>query len=117
MSEITAAVRKLRKNPTKAEVIFWEKVRNKKINGKKILRQKPFVVDYENTKRFFVADFYCAEKKLIIEIDGKIHDKQKENDQYRDFLLQKKGLKILRFKNEEVLHDIDFVIAKIKTFL
>jgi very-short-patch-repair endonuclease len=106
--------RELRKNQTLAESFFWEHVRNRKLEGKKILRQHPVKFDYYDTKRFFVADFYCAEFKLIIEIDGKIHEKQKEYDEYRTYLLNNLGYKVIRFKNNEVLYKIDSVFCKLK---
>lgn len=54
-------------------------------------------------KRFFIADFYCHEKKLIVEIDGGIHDQQVEEDKQREEILKKMGYSILRFKNQEVM--------------
>ena len=106
--------RGLRKNQTSAEQIFWKHVRNRKFEGRKILRQHPIKFEYYDTKRFFVADFYCAEIKLIIEIDGKIHQKQKEYDEYRTYLLNNLGYKVIRFKNHEVLHEINSVLFKLK---
>jgi very-short-patch-repair endonuclease len=106
--------RELRKNQTSAEQVFWEYVRNRKFEGKKILRQHPIKFEYYDTKRFFVADFYCAEIKLIIEIDGEIHEKQKEYDEYRTYLLNNLGYNLIRFKNNEVLYKIDSVFRKLK---
>ena len=108
------SARELRKNQTSAEQVFWEYVRNRKFEGRKILRQHPIKFEYYDTKRFFIADFYCAEIKLIIEIDGKIHEKHKEYDNYRTYLLNNLGYKVIRFKNNEVLHKIDFVLNKLK---
>jgi len=61
---------------------------------------------------YFIADFYCAEKSLIIEVDGQVHDQQKEYDEQREFILNQKGLSVLRIKNEE-LKDIERVKEKI----
>ena len=60
-------------------------------------------------KKFYVADFYCAAKKIIIELDGKHHEfgEQKEYDKARDFVIRDLGYKILRIKNEEILDDIE----------
>ena len=65
--------------------------------------------------RYFIADFYCHEKKLVIELDGEIHDKkeQMEYDDGRSFELEEKGFKILRFRNEEVINDIQSVLKRI----
>ena len=92
----------------------WNRVRNRKFEGIKILRQHPIKFEYYDTKRFFVADFYCAKNKLIIEIDGKIHKKQKEYDEYRTYLLNNLGYEVIRFKNNEVLHKIDVVLNTLK---
>ena len=82
--------------------------------GFKFLRQQPvFYGSTLNQRLFFVPDFYCAEKKLIIELDGKIHDFQKEYDKNRDSILNELGLKVIRFKNEE-LKDMSTVLNKIR---
>ena len=96
----------MRKNPTAAEKYFWDKVRRRQILGKKIIRQ--FIIQHEEimyVKKFFIADFYCHEKKLIIEIDGSIHLNQKEYDEIREEILGQMGYKIIRFENGEVLHN------------
>jgi len=62
---------------------------------------------------FFVADFCCAKIKLIVEIDGKIHDNQKEYDEYRTYILNNLGYKIIRFKNHEILHNFPLVVKKL----
>ena len=95
--------RKLRKNMTPEEKILWQRIRNRKFRGLKFTRQHPIVYDViYNHRLFFIADFYCAEKKLIIEIDGKIHDSQKEYDERRDEILTNMDLRVLRIKNEEI---------------
>jgi very-short-patch-repair endonuclease len=92
---------------TKAEAILWEHLRNSKLKGLKFRRQHPLDI--------FIADFYCHQKKLIIELDGGIHNiqEQKEYDEGRTFELEEKGFKILRFKNEEVINDIGSVLERI----
>ena len=106
--EILKYARELRKNQTSAEAFFWEKVRNRRFLGKKFTRQ--FIIEYEiqqNNSRFFIADFHCHEKRLIIEIDGDIHNlpDQKEYDQIREEILEEMGLTVIRFRNKEVLND------------
>ncbi len=61
---------------------------------------------------FFIADFYCAEKRLVIELDGEIHDFQKEYDQGRDSIMREMGLRVLRIRNSEI-EDLDSVLRKI----
>ncbi|MBT7041693.1 MAG: DUF559 domain-containing protein, partial [Bacteroidetes bacterium] len=62
---------------------------------------------------FYIVDFYCAEYKLIIELDGKIHDFQMEYDQDREAVLKNLGYRIIRFKNKE-LGDINLVLDRVK---
>ena len=100
---ITELSRGLRRKQTQAEELLWQNIRNRKFRGLKFLRQYPIV--YEQTvdhRHFFIADFYCHEQKLVIELDGKIHEKQKAYDTERDFTLTSLGLRTLRIKNEEV---------------
>ncbi len=97
-----AICRENRKNMTDAEKIVWELVRNRKLDGKKFLRQHKII--YENSFdsfQFFIADFYCAEEKLVLEIDGEIHEFQNEYDLWRTSVLVDLGLRVLRIKNEE----------------
>ncbi|MDO9578366.1 MAG: endonuclease domain-containing protein [Candidatus Cloacimonadales bacterium] len=97
--------RDLRKRSTNAENAFWQMVRSRKFLGLKFKRQCPIEFDYDGQKRFFIADFYCHEKKLVIEIDGGIHDSQKEYDTIRDEIMDVLGLKVIRIKNKEILED------------
>jgi len=115
LKQITLFARELRKNQTEAEQIMWQILRNRKYNGLKFLRQNPIIYDIHVNfdYKFFIPDFYCHEAKLVIELDGKIHDFQKEYDYQRDLILKEKELTVLRFKNEEILNEIDKVLAKI----
>jgi len=67
--------------------------------------------------RFFIADFYCHEAKLVIEIDGGIHETQKEYDEMREQIIKLLGYKVIRFSNEVVLMQINSVIKKLITVL
>ena len=114
--EIKKITSRLRKNATPSEKILWEELRRRNLNYK-FLRQHPII--YESIKNehfFYVPDFYCAKKKLVIELDGKIHDFQKEYDENRTAVLRGKGLYILRFKNED-LSEMSNVIKKIEEVL
>ncbi len=116
-SEIKEITRKLRSNPTKAEERLWFYIRKKQLNGKQFFRQYPIVYDsFKNDFFYYVPDFYCVSNKLAIELDGKIHLKQKEKDQIREERLEALGIKILRFKNED-LYQIEYVLNKIKSYL
>ncbi|HEX8277487.1 MAG TPA: endonuclease domain-containing protein [Segetibacter sp.] len=100
--------RALRQETTEAEEFLWERIRNKKLDGLKFRRQHPLLN--------YIADFYCHEKKLVIELDGTVHTRQenKEYDRGRTFELQELGVTVIRFWNDEVLNDTESVLAKIK---
>jgi len=109
--------RQLRRNMTFEEKLLWQKLRGRKFFGLKFLRQHPIVYELINDKPlFFVPDFYCDEKKTIIEIDGKIHDFQKDYDKRRTEILTNMGLIVMRIKNEEI-RNIDKVLKNIEVFL
>jgi len=96
--------RKLRTEQTKAEEVLWQELRNKKM-GFKFKRQ--FAIGK------FIVDFYCHELKLIIELDGPIHDEQKEYDKKREEWLKNQRHHVVRFKNDEVLFEREKVLEKI----
>src|SRR5438477_2242785 len=98
---------KLRNNMTASEKIIWEKACKNQF-GARIGRQHPIWK--------YIADFYCHDLKLVIEIDGGIHLK-KENKEYditREITLREFGIEIIRFTNDDFLNKIEFVIEKIK---
>lgn len=98
----------LKKNPTEAEKVMWGYLRNKK-TGFRIRRQH--IID------IYIPDFVCLTKKVVIEIDGKIHLRNKKKDEIRSNRLIDLGYEILRFTNEEVLENPKLVFYKIKNFL
>jgi len=95
----------LRKNQTPAEKALWEVVRNKQLGGFKFRRQH--IMDV------FIVDFVCLKAKLIIEVDGKTHDFQKEYDEARTQYFNEFEFQVIRFTNEEVLNNIEKVEEKI----
>lgn len=110
LNSITELARELRNNPTPAERKLWHEIRKRQLNNCKFLRQRPIIYNEEPKGKlnFFIADFYCADRKLVIELDGRIHRHQKNYDQQRDLILKKKGLNVLRIENYE-LNNIDKV--------
>jgi len=106
--------RDLRKKQTNAEKIFWEAVRNRRFMGLKFYRQYPIFVDVDGRETFFIADFFCFEKKLVVEIDGKIHDYRKDHDDLRTEIINRKGIDVIRFKNEEIEKNVDAVLRRLK---
>ena len=65
---------------------------------------------------FFVADFYCHEERLVIELDGLIHQYRLKEDKDRTEIIKYLGIKVLRFKNEEVINDLSKVLEEIKSY-
>jgi very-short-patch-repair endonuclease len=104
----TETAKYLRRKETKAEKLLWNRLRNKQVDGLKFRRQHPI--------GYFVTDFYCHELKLIIELEGKIHDEieQKEYDKLRKELIESWEYKIIDFKNEQIYKNMDSVIRTIK---
>ena len=102
--------RENRKNPTKAEAILWEHLRNRNLKTK-IFRQY-IIADY-------IVDFVSLESNLIIEVDGAYHSEyeQQQNDEGRTERLESFGFKLIRFTNDEVIFQTDNVIEKIKRIL
>jgi very-short-patch-repair endonuclease len=109
--------RQLRKSSTKAERLFWERVRNKRFLDLKFRRQHPLFVDDYGRDTFCVVDFYCHEKRLVVELDGGIHENQKKQDAERDELMRENGLRVKRFTNEEVEGNIEKVMKELETFM
>jgi very-short-patch-repair endonuclease len=106
--------RQLRRNQTPEEEVLWERLRNRKFAGLKFLRQHPIVFGgTEDRPEFFIADFYCAEKKLVVEVDGRIHLYQQCYDRDRDNIMAQLGLRVLRIQNNELM-DVETVLVKIQ---
>ena len=99
--------RLLRNNMTEAEKIVWDKLKNRKVFKARFRRQHPV--------GSFIVDFYCHEYKLAIEIDGEIHLKTEVNeyDDGRTHDIEKFGIKILRFTNNEVFTNLNKIIVEI----
>jgi very-short-patch-repair endonuclease len=97
----------LRAAPTPAERMMWEILRDRRLEGIKFRRQSPISI--------FVADFYCAALKLVVELDGEVHadPRQAAHDQNRDLYLRSLGCTILRFSNRDLLQNREAVLARI----
>jgi very-short-patch-repair endonuclease len=93
---------------TKAEEVLWEVLRGNKLNGHKFRRQHPIGL--------YIVDFYNHKNNLVVEVDGDYHDTedQKLKDIERTKFLEFNGLKVIRFKNDDVLSDLSFVLEKIQ---
>ena len=97
----------LRSNMTYAEMKLWEMLKKKQVLGLRFRAQHPIHI--------FIADFYCHSLKIVIEVDGNVHDipEQKEYDIGREAEINQFGIKVIRFTNNQVLNDIDMVIDQI----
>ena len=103
MHEVAAA---LRQHETVSEAILWEALRNRRLVGRKFKRQVPIAQ--------FVVDFYCAEEKLAVEIDGKVHDFQQEADHLRQQEIELLGIRFMRITSEQVERQLDATLQIIE---
>ena len=117
IKEKTNRARELRQKSTKAEKRIWRLLRNRQFKGLKFLRQFPIVYNQGKTQQMFITDLYCSELKLIIEIDGKVHEKRQGYDEARTEILTAKGYKVVRIKNEEILTDEKKLTQKLNELL
>lgn len=98
-------------NSTEAETVLWNNLSNKQLKSYRFKRQHPIY--------YFIADFYCHQLQLIIEVDGGYHSqpKQFQYDKERDYELNRLGINVLHFTNEEVLYDINKVLKTIEDYI
>jgi very-short-patch-repair endonuclease len=97
--------KELRREMTPAEKLLWQEVRAGKL-GVRFRRQQII--------QGFIVDFYCHKAALVVEVDGDIHDLQQEEDARREKVLSEMGLRIVRFRNDEVLKNLSTVVGNIK---
>jgi very-short-patch-repair endonuclease len=90
---------------TLAERCFWNAVKTERFIGLPFRRQQVI--------HGFIADFYCEALGLVVEIDGGIHEQQKDYDIMRDRIITQYGLKVIRFTNDDVIIQVDRVLAKV----
>ncbi|MBE3040379.1 MAG: endonuclease domain-containing protein [Chloroflexi bacterium] len=102
---IQQRAKELRQEMTQAEQLLWERLRNRQLSGLKFRRQHPLGP--------FITDFYCAETRLVVEIDGDIHDLQKEQDEQRTRQFEEFGYRVIRFRNKEVETNTGLDLKKI----
>ncbi len=100
--------RELRREMTPAEKILWKELRANKL-GVHFRRQQVI--------QGFIVDFYCHRAGLVVEVDGDVHDLQKEEDERREKVLSALGLMIVRFRNDEVMKDVSAMVGKIRCHL
>ena len=92
----------MRRNPTPAEATLWQALSGRKLQGLKFRRQHPV--------GRVILDFYCPTCKLAVEVDGDVHAAQHEHDASRTDELAKYGYRVIRFNNDDVLHNLEAVL-------
>ena len=97
--------KELRREMTPAEKLLWQQIRANKL-GVRFRRQQVI--------QGFIVDFYCHQAGLVIEVDGDVHDLQKEEDERRERVLSAMGLRVVRFGNDEVVRDLSAVVGRIR---
>lgn len=103
--KIKPLARELRNAPTPAEARLWRYLRRKQADGWRFRQQHVF--------DRFIVDFYCPAARLVIEVDGVMHEQRREYDALRTEYLESIGLRVIRFQNEDVFQNIDGVMAVI----
>lgn len=98
-----------RRHMTYAERCFWDIVRRNRVNGLRFRRQQ--------LVHGFIADFYCNQIGLVVEIDGGIHEQQRDHDRLRDAIIRSQGVRVIRFSNKEVIHHAGSVRERIMAAL
>jgi very-short-patch-repair endonuclease len=101
------SARELRTRQTEAELVLWAALRNRGLGGLKFRRQHPIGP--------FVADFCCPDRRLVVELDGDVHETQVEHDAEREALLVAAGYRVLRFRNETITADLSSALAQIQS--
>ena len=109
--DVFKKAKELRKLETDAERILWSKLSRNQILGLQFRRQHPL--------NRFIADFYCPKLKLVIEVDGNIHDipDNVEYDKVRSEIMSEFGINVIRFTNDQIMNNIDDVINKIENLI
>jgi very-short-patch-repair endonuclease len=97
--------KELRREMTPAEKLLWQEIRANKL-GVRFRRQQVI--------QGFIVDFYCHQAGLVVEVDGDIHDLQRDEDERREKVLSALGLRVVRFRNDEVGRDLSAVVGKIR---
>jgi very-short-patch-repair endonuclease len=104
--KLTQHARDMRIASSKAENTLWEVLRNRQVDGLKFRRQ--------HVLGSYIADFFCAEQCLVVELDGDSHASQEPYDLQRTQWLESQGLRVIRFTNFDVLENLDGVIGAIR---
>ena len=100
--------KELRREMTPAEKLLWQEGRAKKL-GVRFRRQQII--------QGFIVDFYCHKSALVVEVDGDVHDLQQEEDARREKALRELGLRVVRYRNDDVVKELSAVVGNIKALV
>ena len=103
--KLNLAARQMRHEPTPAEALLWQRLRDRQLSEHRFRRQ--YAIDR------FIVDFVCLKSALIVEVDGAVHQQQVESDQEREEILKALGFRVIRFSNAQVLEQTDQVLSEI----
>jgi len=106
---MTERARELRRTQTRSETVLWEALRLGRFAGTKWRRQQ--------TMGRFVVDFYCSELRVVVEVDGPIHDDRVEADRDRQSALEASGLRVWRVTAADVEQDVEAVLERFREWL
>lgn len=106
--ELKTNRKQLRSDLTSAEAYLWKELQHKKLDGKKFRRQ--------HSINNYIVDFYCAKEKLVIELDGEVHNNPtaEEYDEKRSAFLGKLGFTVIRFENKMIFDNLPSVLQEIR---
>jgi very-short-patch-repair endonuclease len=99
------AAKQQRRTMTIAEKLLWQQVRANRLGGFHFRRQQ--------IAAGYIVDFYCHAARLVVEVDGPIHEQQRDYDKVRDLALTKLGFRIVRFSNDVIIRDLQHVVTQI----
>ncbi len=108
-AKMVQVAREFRKRPTRSEAMLWQALRGRQLGSRRFRRQQPLGP--------FVVDFFCASARLIVEVDGPIHESQRQADAERQLLLESLGLRVLRLPAALVEDDLPRALAIIERAL
>ena len=97
----------MRRASTRTEGLLWEHLRHRRLDGLRFRRQ--------HVLGRFIADFYCAERRLVVEVDGPVHEARAARDAERSRILGTHGITVVRFTNDDVLSNVRAVLQKIRS--
>ncbi|HSI90506.1 MAG TPA: endonuclease domain-containing protein [Adhaeribacter sp.] len=103
--DLRAKARELRNNSTLSEILLWNEIKNRQMDGVQFHRQVPLLD--------FIVDFYCHELRMVIEVDGESHNDKVEYDTFRQQRLEEYGIKFIRFGDVEVKQNMRWVLDEI----